>query len=294
VKFYSFVINEATYAPTTPEPLKTMIPQQLFEQIRKKKSFLCVGLDSDLHRIPAHLRNEKDPVFAFNRAIIEATQAYAVAYKPNLAFYEAMGSNGWESLRKTLKVIPPEIMVIADAKRGDIGNTAQQYARAFFETMEMDAITLSPYMGKDAITPFLERPGKWAFALALTSNAGAADLQYHDDGKEKLYERVVRLGQEWQAGQPGELGYVVGATRPEALADIRALAPNAFFLVPGVGAQGGDLEAVCRHGRNEQGGLLINSSRGIIYAGKDRSFQQKAAEAAAALQQQMAPFIAEL
>lgn len=271
-----------------------MTPHALFEQIKKKKSYLCVGLDSDIKRIPAHLQAESDPIFAFNRAIIEATQDYAVAYKPNLAFYEAQGAAGWESLRKTLELIPPEIMVIADAKRGDIGNTAKLYARAFFDTLDIDAITIAPYMGKDAVTPFLERAGKWAFVLALTSNPGAADLQYHDDGKEKLYQRVVRLGQVWQSDMPGELGYVVGATRPQALAEIRQQAPNAFFLVPGVGAQGGDLKAICEYGSNKLGGLLINSSRGIIYAGEGQNFAREAAKAAATLQQVMAPYVAKL
>jgi orotidine-5'-phosphate decarboxylase len=196
-----------------------------------------------------------------------------------------------ESLRKTLEIIPDNVMVVADAKRGDIGNTASMYAKAFFDELDVDAITLAPYMGKDAITPFLDRPNKWAFVLALTSNPGAADLQYQDDGQEKIYQRVLRLGQEWAADQPGELGFVVGATRAEAMAEIRALAPDSFFLVPGIGAQGGDLQAVCKYGRSRDGGLLINSSRGIIYAGSGKDFASRAGEAAAGLQIQMKDFI---
>ena len=263
----------------------------LIEQIHVKKSFLCVGLDTAIDRIPQHLLEAPDPIFAFNKAIVEATLPYAIAYKPNWAFYEALGAAGMESLRKTLEIIPKDVMVIADAKRGDIGNTARMYAKAFFDELDVDAITLAPYMGKDAIDPFLDRADKWAFVLALTSNPGGADLQYHDDGKEKLYQRVLRLGQEWAADQPGELGFVVGATRAEAMAEIRSLAPEAFFLVPGIGAQGGDLQAVCQHGRSRDGGLLINSSRGIIYAGAGEDFAARAAEAAAKLQGEMKNFI---
>lgn len=268
-----------------------MKKKDLVEQIHTKKSFLCVGLDTAMDRIPKYLLAEKDPIFEFNKAIVEATLPYAIAYKPNWAFYEALGSSGMESLRKTLAIIPENVMVVADAKRGDIGNTARMYAKAFFEELDVDAITLAPYMGKDAISPFLEHENKWAFVLALTSNPGAADLQYHDDGKEKIYQRVLRLGQEWVSDQPGELGFVVGATRAEAMAEIRSLAPASFFLVPGIGAQGGDLQAVCKYGRNSEGGLLINSSRGIIYAGSGEDFAARAAEAAAGLQGQMKEFI---
>lgn len=263
----------------------------LIEQIHAKKSFLCVGLDTTIDRIPRHLLGEEDPVFAFNQAIIEATLPYAIAYKPNWAFYEALGASGMESLRKTLAIIPKDVMLVADAKRGDIGNTASMYARAFFDELDVDAITIAPYMGKDSVTPFLDRADKWAFVLALTSNPGAADLQYQDDGREKIYQRVLRLGQEWAADQPGELGFVIGATRPEAMAEVRALAPDAFFLVPGVGAQGGDLQAVCKYGRSREGGLLINSSRGIIYASSGEDFAACAAEAAAELQGEMGQFV---
>jgi len=265
--------------------------KQLVEQIHTKKSFLCVGLDTAIDRIPKHLLGEEDPIFAFNKAIVEATLPYAIAYKPNWAFYEALGASGMESLRKTLEIIPDNVMVVADAKRGDIGNTARMYAKAFFEELDVDAITLAPYMGKDAIDPFLDRSNKWAFVLALTSNPGAADLQYHDNGNEKIYQRVLRLGQEWAAEQLGEVGFVVGATRAEAMAEIRSLAPDSFFLVPGIGAQGGDLQGVCKYGRSRDGGLLINSSRGIIYAGSGEDFAARAAEAAAKLQGEMKNFI---
>ena len=268
-----------------------MSPEQLHQQIQQKKSFLCVGLDTDPKRLPAHLLSYEDPVFEFNRQIIAATADYAVAYKPNLAFYEAQGAKGLESLRKTLEVIPKECLTIADAKRGDIGNTARLYARAFFETFGFDAITIAPYMGRDAVEPFLEYEGKWVFALALTSNPGGADLQYHNDGSESLYQRVLRLGQSWAEGKPGQLGFVVGATRPEAIKEIRGLAPNSFFLVPGVGAQGGDLHAVCREGQNNQGGLLVNSSRGVIYAGNDEHFAMAASESAQALQKDMQAYL---
>lgn len=268
-----------------------MTPSQLFAQIQQKRSFLCVGLDTDIDRIPQHLLTEEDPVFEFNRQIIDATLPYAIAYKPNLAFYEALGAKGLTSLQRTLDYLPADVLTIADAKRGDIGNTAERYAKAFFDTMNFDAVTVTPYMGRDAITPFLSRPGKWAFALALTSNAGAADFQYHTDDGEKLYERVLKRSSAWGESAPGELGFVVGATRAEALQEVRALVPKAFFLVPGVGAQGGDLEAVCRMGKNEMGGLLINSSRGIIYAGSGKDFAKAAGDAAFALQSQMAGYV---
>ncbi|MFK7970415.1 MAG: orotidine-5'-phosphate decarboxylase, partial [Bacteroidia bacterium] len=255
-----------------------MTPSQLHQQILKKRSFLCVGLDTDPARIPAHLQQEVDPIFAFNKAIIDATQEFAVAYKPNIAFYEALGAAGWESLRKTIDYIPEECLIIADAKRGDIGNTAERYAKAFFGELGANAITIAPYMGSDAVRPFLAWENCWTFALALTSNPGAQDLQYH--GEPPLYMRVIEQAAAWAEGQPGHLGFVVGATRTDSLAAIRAAAPEAFFLVPGVGAQGGDLEAVCRHGRNDLGGLLINSSRGIIYAGSDEHFADAAHEAA--------------
>ena len=266
-----------------------MNPTELSAQIQSKKSFLCVGLDTDPARIPAHLQQEEDPIFAFNKAIIDATHDLAIAYKPNIAFYEALGPKGWESLRKTISYIPSECLIIADAKRGDIGNTAERYAQAFFGELGANAITIAPYMGSDAIKPFLAWENCWTFALALTSNPGAADLQYH--GNPPLYMKVIEQSAQWAEGEPGHLGFVVGATRAEALGEIRAAAPEAFFLVPGVGAQGGDLEAVCRHGKNDWGGLLINSSRGIIYAGNDEHFANAARDAAAKLQKQMAAFV---
>ncbi|MEM6263012.1 MAG: orotidine-5'-phosphate decarboxylase [Bacteroidota bacterium] len=267
-----------------------MFPDQLSSLIKAKSSFLCVGLDTDVRRIPEHLHSAPDPIFAFNKAIIDATLPFAVAYKPNLAFYEAAGPKGWESLKKTLDYLPKDVFTIADAKRGDIGNTAKMYAKTFFETYSFDSVTVSPYMGKDAVTPFLEQEGKWAFVLGLTSNAGAADFQYHCDGKEMLYERVLRMGQTWDNEYPGDVGFVVGATKTNKMAEIRTQAPNSFFLVPGIGAQGGDLHAVCQHGVNSGGGLLINSSRGIIYASQGANFAHAAGEAAAALQQEMAPY----
>jgi orotidine-5'-phosphate decarboxylase len=263
----------------------------LYQQMQRKQSFLCVGLDSDPLRIPPHLQDEPDPVLAFNRAIIEATLPYAVAYKPNLAFYEAQGAKGWETLARTLALIPPEVMTIADAKRGDIGNTARLYARTFFETYDFDALTVAPYMGHDSVQPFLEVAGKWVFLLALTSNPGAQDFQYLPTREGPLYERVLRQSQNWAKDQPGQLGYVVGATRSEEIARIREIVPEALLLVPGVGAQGGDLQAVCAHGRTPQGGLLINVSRSILYASRGKDFAQKAGEAAQALQKQMEKFV---
>ena len=264
-----------------------MNPAGLFHEILKKRSLLCVGLDTDIKRIPAHLLSEPDPVFSFNRAIIEATADLAIAYKPNLAFYEAQGPKGWESLQKTLEIIPKEIMTIADAKRGDIGNTSGLYARAFFETLDFDAVTVAPYMGEDSVKPFLEFRDKWVFLLALTSNAGAKNFQWTETGEGPLYEQVIKSAQHWSEGMPGNLGFVVGATRADEFAHIRNLAPDAFFLVPGVGAQGGDLAAVCEYGLNEIGGLLINSSRGIIYASQGLDFAETARKSALELQNQM-------
>jgi len=258
--------------------------------MRLKRSFLCVGLDSDPRRIPAHLQGEPDPVYAFNRAIIEATLPYAVAYKPNLAFYEAQGPRGWETLARTMELIPPEVFTIADAKRGDIGNTSRLYARTFFETYDFDAVTVAPYMGEDSVAPFLEFEGKWVFLLALTSNPSAQDFQYLPTGAGPLHERVIQRGEAWSQRYPGHLGYVVGATQAEALARVRRLIPAAPLLVPGVGAQGGDLDTVCAVGRNSQGGLLVNSSRGIIFAGEKEDFAAKAGLAARTLQQQMSRY----
>lgn len=261
-----------------------MTRQQLFAQIQKKNTFLCVGLDTDLSRIPQHLLQEDDPIFAFNKAIIDATHDVCVAYKPNIAFYEALGAAGWEALRKTLDYIPDTHFTIADAKRGDIGNTSRMYARAFFSTMDFDAVTVAPYMGVDSVAPFLEFDDKWVILLGLTSNQGSQDfqLQTNADGK-PLYETVIRTAQTW--GSPDNLMFVIGATHPEKFADIRALAPEHFFLVPGVGAQGGSLEAVVQHGRNDLGGLLINSSRGILYASAGKDFAEAARQQALAFRQ---------
>lgn len=265
-----------------------MNKKAIINQIKAKKSFLCVGLDTDIKKIPQHLLNEDDPVFAFNKAIIDATAQYAVAYKPNTAFYEVYGAKGWASLEKTINYIKenhPEIFVIADAKRGDIGNTSANYARAFFETLKADAITVAPYMGVDSVEPFLGFDDKWVILLALTSNKGSKDFQYlNADGKE-MYKNVLLKSQEWSDDQ--KMMYVVGATHPEELGEIRKMLPNHFFLVPGVGAQGGDLQAVAKFGLNNQVGLLVNSSRGIIYASNGEDFAEKAAGEAKKLQQQM-------
>jgi len=264
-----------------------MDQQQLFEQIKLKRSFLCVGLDTDILKVPAHLHGEPDPVFAFNREIIDATSQFAVAFKPNLAFYESLGSKGWKSLENTVRYVKdkyPEIFLIADAKRGDIGNTAGLYARAFFEKLEFDAITLVPYMGEDSVMPFLNYPGKWVILLALTSNRGASDFQFRRDEAtgNLLYEDVIRVSQRW--GTTGNIMYVVGATKAEKLKEIRELIPDNFLLVPGVGAQGGSLRDVALNGMNDMCGLLVNSSRGIIYAGSGIDFARKAGEEARKVQ----------
>lgn len=270
-----------------------MTRAELSAQIRQKQSYLCVGLDADIDRLPRHLLDKDDPVFEFNKAIIDATQDLCVAYKPNLAFYEALGSNGWESLRKTLEYIPDEHFTIADAKRGDIGNTSRLYAQAFFGEMGFDAVTVAPYMGVDSVKPFLEFGGKWVILLALTSNKGSQDFQFDQQGNgQPLYEKVMRKAQKW--GTPGNLMYVVGATHPEKFKEIREIAPDHFLLVPGVGAQGGDLEALTRHGANADVGLLVNSSRGIIFAGEGEDFAEKARSAAQALQTSMAALLQNL
>jgi len=258
----------------------------LFKEIQKKASFLCVGLDTDLSKIPAHLHREADPVFEFNKQIIDATADYAVAYKPNIAFYEALGPKGWESLQKTLDYIPKDIFTIADAKRGDIGNTSSLYAKAFFETMEFDSVTVAPYMGVDSVQPFLEFKDKWVILLALTSNEGSKDFQLipSQDGK-PLFQEVLEKSATW--GTPENLMYVVGATRGERIAEVREIVPDHFFLVPGVGAQGGSLAEVAQYGMNRECGLLVNSSRGIIYAGKDKDFAKTAQLEAKKLQQEM-------
>lgn len=266
-----------------------MDKQQLIEQIREKKSFLCVGLDTDIKKIPKHLVDAEDPIFAFNKAIIDATAPYCVAYKPNLAFYESRGISGMMAYEHTVRYLRkyyPQQFVIADAKRGDIGNTSAMYARTFFEEYDVDALTVAPYMGEDSVGPFLEYEGKWVILLALTSNPGSKDFQLFSDSQgQRLFEQVITKSQQW-AG-PEKMMYVVGATRGEKFKDIRRLAPHHFLLVPGVGAQGGSLEEVCKYGMNEECGLLVNSSRGIIYASQGEDFAAAAAQSARQLQLQM-------
>lgn len=266
-----------------------MTKQQLFEQVQKKRSFLCVGLDSSLDKIPKHLLKYENPILEFNKQIIDATKDLCVAYKPNTAFYECYGKKGWETLIETWKYIPRDTFSIADAKRGDIGNTSAMYAETFFneKTSEMsfDSVTVAPYMGSDSVTPFLTFENKWVILLALTSNTGHADFQLQPIGEDKLFEKVLKTSQQWATDE--QMMYVVGATRGAAFADVRKLAPNHFLLVPGVGAQGGDLKEVCKYGLNSQCGLLINSSRGIIYAGQGEDFAERAREEALKLQQEM-------
>jgi len=262
---------------------------ELVKIIREKKSVLCVGLDTDLNKIPKHLLEEEDPAFAFNKAIIDATKDVAVAYKINTAFYEAQGLKGWSSMEQTLRYIPKNIFTIADAKRGDIGNTSEQYARTFFYTYPYDSVTVAPYMGADSVQPFLQFEDKWAIVLGLTSNAGSADFQLQDCGDEKLYEKVLRTVASW--GSPENTMFVIGATRKEQLQHVRSLLPEHFFLIPGVGAQGGDVATVCDNALNKDGGVLINVSRGIIYAGSGTDFAEKAAAAAKEYQQQMAAYL---
>lgn len=259
-----------------------MTKKQLFEQILAKKSYLCVGLDTDLAKIPPHLLEEEDPIFAFNRQIIDATHDLCVAYKPNLAFYESLGLRGWEALQKTLAYIPKTHFTIADAKRGDIGNTSAMYAKAFFEQMTFDSVTVAPYMGEDSVKPFLDFPEKWVILLALTSNKGSADFQFEND----LYKKVLTKSQTW--GTTDNLMYVVGATHPEKFAEIRQIVPHHFLLVPGVGAQGGDLVSVSAYGMTDECGLLINSSREILYASRGADFAEAARAAALRVQQTMA------
>ncbi len=261
-----------------------MTRSELIGAIRAKRSYLCVGLDTHREKIPALLRGTPEDLLTFNKAIIEATAPYCVAYKPNLAFYEQYGTDGWNVLQQTIEAIPDDCLVIADAKRGDIGSTAEAYARALFENLGADAVTVSPYMGRDAIQPFLEHKHKWTIVLGLTSNPGADDFQYH--GEPALHERVIRKCAEW--GSSEQLMFVVGATRPEAMKTIRSWVPEHFFLVPGVGAQGGSLSAVSEAALTPDIGLLVNSSRGIIYAGSGEDFAAKAADAAAHLQAEMA------
>ncbi len=259
---------------------------ELISQIQKKKSFLCIGLDTDINKIPKHLLEAEDPVYEFNKSIIDATRDYAVAYKPNIAFYECMGPKGWESLRKTLHYIPKDIFTIADAKRGDIGNTSSMYAQTFFSQYDFDSVTVAPYMGEDSVTPFLEFKDKWVVLLALTSNKGALDFQMDAVGGERVFEKVLRVSQQW--GDASNMMYVVGATRGELFSDVRKVVPDHFLLVPGVGAQGGSLQEVCRHGMNQDCGLLVNSSRGIIYASNGIDFADRAADEARKVQLEMA------
>ncbi|PWK27149.1 orotidine-5'-phosphate decarboxylase [Arcicella aurantiaca] len=271
-----------------------MTKAQLFDQIKQKKSYLCVGLDTDIQKIPQHLLVEKDPIFEFNRQIIDATHQFAVAYKPNIAFYEAMGAKGWESLQKTMEYIPKECFTIADAKRGDIGNTSGLYARAFFDKnssgLDFDSVTVAPYMGADSVTPFLDFPNKWVILLALTSNGGSKDFQnLRLEDNKQLFEEVIRKSQEWATDE--QLMYVVGATKADMLTHIRTLAPEHFLLVPGVGAQGGSLEEVSKYGMNSHCGLLVNSSRGIIYASTDKDFAKVAGEEAQKVQVEMEKYL---
>lgn len=263
--------------------------KQLIEQIFTKKSFLCVGLDTDLNKIPKFLLNEEDPIFSFNKAIIDRTAPYCVAYKPNLAFYECYGLKGMEAFEKTITYLKekyPNHFIIADAKRGDIGNTSKMYAQTFFKEYNVDALTIAPYMGEDSVKPFLEYEGKWVILLALTSNKGSHDFQlFEDKDGVRLFERVLSKAQGW--GTTENLMFVVGATQGSLFADIRKLAPNSFLLVPGVGAQGGSLQEVCKYGMNKDCGLLVNSSRGIIYASSEANFAEIAGEKAKELQQEM-------
>lgn len=271
-----------------------MNKEQLFENILRKQSFLCVGLDTDIKKIPEHLLKEEDPIFAFNKAIIDATQDLCIAYKPNLAFYESLGVKGWMAFEKTVNYIKqnyPDQFIIADAKRGDIGNTSTMYARSFFEELNIDSVTVAPYMGEDSVSPFLAYEGKWVILLALTSNKGSHDFQLMTDEQgERLFEKVLRKSQEWAGSD--RMMYVVGATQGRAFEDIRRIVPDHFLLVPGVGAQGGSLEEVCRYGMNAQCGLLVNSSRAIIYADSTENFAQVAGQKAREVQLQMAAELA--
>ncbi|WP_194768481.1 orotidine-5'-phosphate decarboxylase [Tamlana sp. I1] len=266
-----------------------MTTTQLVQEIKKKKSFLCIGLDVDLNKIPKHLLKEDDPIFAFNKAIIDATHHLCIAYKPNTAFYEAYGLKGWKSLEKTIQYLNanhPEIFTIADAKRGDIGNTSSMYAKAFFEDLAFDSVTVAPYMGKDSVEPFLAFDNKHTILLALTSNQGAFDFQTKTIEGKEVYKQVLETSKTWTNSE--NLMYVVGATKAEYLADIRKIIPNSFLLVPGVGAQGGNLQDVCKYGMTDTVGLLINSSRGVIYASNQIDFAQAAATKAEELQNEMA------
>lgn len=267
---------------------------QLFNNIVKKKSFLCVGLDTEIEKLPPSLLNYENPVLEFNRRIIDATHSYAVAFKPNVAFYEYSGGNGWITLEETIKYIRknyPDIFIIADAKRGDIGNTSKMYAKAFFENMDCDAVTVAPYMGEDSVKPFLSYSQKWVILLALTSNRGADDFQYHSEDGIRLFEKVLTLSQKW--GNTDNLMYVIGATRAEMLRDIRKIVPDHFLLVPGIGAQGGSLAEVAGYGMTNKCGLLVNSSRGIIFADNSENFDKVAGEKAAEIRLEMSQYLKE-
>ena len=270
-----------------------MNKQQLIDNISRKKSFLCVGLDTDVDKIPEHLFDvTDDPIFEFNKQIIDATSDLCVAYKPNLAFYESIGLEGWDVLERTVDYIRtnyPDQFIIADAKRGDIGNTSAMYARTFFGNMDFDAVTIAPYMGEDSVAPFLTYENKWAIVLALTSNKGASDFQYIEEDGEKLFEKVLKTSKKW--GTDENMMFVVGATKAEMLADIRKIIPTHFLLVPGIGAQGGSLQEVAKYGMTDECGLLINSSRQIIYASSDVDFAEKAREEALKVQQEMSQFL---
>ncbi len=272
-----------------------MTRKELFENIKRKRSFLCVGLDTDIKKIPQHLLSEEEPIFAFNKAIIDATAQYCVAYKPNLAFYESLGVEGWIAFEKTVKYIQanyPDMFIIADAKRGDIGNTSEMYARSFFEHLNIDSVTVAPYMGEDSVKPFLGYDGKWVILLALTSNKGSHDFQLTTDTEgEQLFEKVMRTAQTWAT--PDEMMFVVGATQGERFTDVRKVAPKSFLLVPGVGAQGGSLQDVCKYGMIEDCGLLVNSSRGVIYVSKGEDFAEAAAQAAETVQKEMEAILKE-
>jgi len=270
-----------------------MNKEKLINQIRKKRSFLCIGLDTDINKIPVHFLEDENPVLSFNKAIIDVTEDLCVCYKPNLAFYECNGTKGWITLEQTVRYIRekyPEQFIIADAKRGDIGNTSEMYASSFFKNMPFDAVTVAPYMGEDSVKPFLSYPGKWVILLALTSNKGSQDFQFIEDKSgDRLFEKVLKKSCEWASDK--QMMYVVGATHGELFADIRKIVPNHFLLVPGIGAQGGSLAEVVKYGMNDECGLLVNSSRQILYAGKDRDFADAARNAALIVQQEMANYL---
>ena len=263
--------------------------QELVQLIRERKSYLCIGLDTDIHKIPKHLLSHPDPIFAFNKAIIDATKDLCVAYKINTAFYECLGIRGWESLQRTVEYIPKEIFTIADAKRGDIGNTSTYYAKTFYETYGFDSVTVAPYMGRDSVEPFLGFSEKWAIVLGLTSNEGTRDVQQLQLDGEFVYERVMKTTASW--GTPDNMMFVVGATKADVVANIRRLLPDHFFLVPGVGAQGGSLKDISEKGMNKEIGLLVNASRAVIYAGNDEKFAEDARAVALQYQTEMAGYI---